>query len=168
VQDRAQAERDAATALAARPDPVVVAPDDPPSPWLPELRGHVNDYASLLTKPQALTLEQKLAAFERAWGHRFSLLVVRGLRGGNISSFARDMSSRAGLDRGSNPGGLLLIFDEEDQEIRLQVGPALDAKISNDVGAKIINEQLIPDLKAGRYAKGVNSTFDRLIAAAVR
>ena len=55
---------------------------------LPALRGHVNDYAAMLSPERAAALEQQLAALERSDSTQIVVLTVPTLGGENIEEFS--------------------------------------------------------------------------------
>jgi uncharacterized protein len=133
---------------------------------IPQLRGRVNDYASLLDSSQEKQLEDRLAAFEAKTGHQFALLTVPSLQGTPIEEFGIKVGEAWRLGNKERDDGLVLIVASQDRKMRIEVGYGLEGEIPDAVASRVIREVLQPAFRRGDYASGIRDGFSVLIAAA--
>ena len=132
----------------------------------PELRGHVNDYAQLLSSAQAQQLEARLAAFEAKTGHQFALLTIRSLNGLPIEQYSIKVAEAWKLGSAKLDDGLILVIATSDRRMRIEVGYGLEGTIPDAIAARAIREQLQPAFRQGDFVYGIEAAFDVLIRAA--
>jgi uncharacterized protein len=133
---------------------------------VPQLTGHVNDYASLLDRAQAQQLEDRLAAFAAKTGHQFALLTVPSLQGTPIEEFGIKVGDAWKLGNKERDDGLVLIIAAQDRKMRVEVGYGLEGEVPDAVASRVIREVLQPAFRGQQYASGIQAGFDVLIAAA--
>lgn len=132
---------------------------------VPPVEGRVVDRASLLTAAEAAALEQKLADFEKATGHQFALLTVPSLEDDAIEDFSMRVVEAWKLGAKDRDDGLLLLIAFEDKKMRIEVGYGLEGAIPDILAGKIIRHTLAPAFREGKYAEGIDTAFDQLMAA---
>jgi len=132
----------------------------------PKLEGRVNDRASLLSSAEAQSLEQKLAAHEKATGQQFALLTVKSLEGDVIEDFAVRVFESWKLGKKGKDDGLLLVVSLDDRKMKIEVGYGLEGVVTDAVSSRVIRGTLAPAFKSKNYAAGIDRAFDALMARA--
>jgi len=132
----------------------------------PTLRGHVNDYASLLPEDDARRLEARLARFQTKTGHQFALLIVPSLGGLPLEEYSLKAAEAWRLGDKARDDGLLMVIAQQDRKMRIEVGYGLEGDIPDAIASRVIREVLRPAFQRGSYAYGVAAAFDVLIRAA--
>jgi uncharacterized protein len=122
---------------------------------VPPLRGHVNDYANILSPGAAQELETRLADFERSDSTQIVVLTIPTLAGENLEEYAIKVAEswKVGM-KGLDNGAILLIAKQE-RKIRIEVGRGLEGKLTDLVSGRIIRGDIAPRFKAGDIDGGV-------------
>lgn len=127
----------------------------------------VRDDAELLAAPQREAIEQQHAFLRADYGIDYRVESVRGA--GDLDRFAAERF-RA-LDVGS-PGrggrGLLLVIDAEQNQVRLEVGRALEGSFPDAFVAWVEQRQMVPFFQAGRVGDGILAASELLVAQVQR
>ena len=142
--------------VAARAAEVPIPP--PPARWATDTVGFIS--------PQALqTVDRMLENFERATGAQ--VLVWIGdttgdavLEDWTVRAFARWKVGRKGLDN-----GLILFVFSNDRSARIEVGYGLEGKVPDASASRILNEVILPRIRAGDRDGAVHAGVVALMAA---
>jgi uncharacterized protein len=130
----------------------------PPTRWATDAAGFMS--------PQALqAVDQDLENFERATGTQ--VLVWIGTTTGDavledwtVRAFARWKVGRKGLDN-----GLILFVFANDRAARIEVGYGLEDKVPDAIASRILNDVILPRIRAGDRDGAVQSGVNALLAA---
>jgi len=116
----------------------------PPSPqhW-------VTDGPAFLTPAALETLDQRLEAYQKGTGHQVLVWIGTTTAGDpledwTVRAFAAWKVGRAGLD-----DGLVIFIFTGDRKVRLEVGYGLEGQLPDAVASRIIQETILPRIKAG-------------------
>jgi uncharacterized protein len=126
---------------------------------VPELRGHVNDYAKVLPPDRALALEARLTDYERATGHQLALLTVASLGGDAVEDYSMRAAERWKLGRKGADDGLILVIVPSEHKMRIEVGYGLEGVIPDAIAARIVRDVLAPAFVRKDYAGGIDAAF---------
>jgi uncharacterized membrane protein YgcG len=142
------------------PSPVRLAVDVS----IPHRSGHINDYAGLLTSKQRAELEARLAEYEAETTHQIAVLTVQSLQGESIESFSMRVANAWKLGRKGLDNGVLVTVALKDRKIRIELGSGLSQFVSDSIAAKIIDNSMTPEFRAGQYGRGIERGVERLMA----
>lgn len=139
-----------------------------PRPNPPRL---VNDMTgNLLTASQAKALEDKLVAYDDSTSNQIAIVVVDNLKGYSAADFAMGIGREWGVGNKQFDNGIVILLatggGAGNRDAFIAVGNGLEGVIPDLTADAIIDNELIPGLKAGNYYGGLNSTVDALISAA--
>jgi uncharacterized protein len=143
-----------------------LAPDAARALDVPPLRGHVNDYANVLSPDRAQALEARLAAYEQRTGQQFALLTVPTLAGDAIEDFSIRAGEQWKLGHKGEDDGLILVIVPQDHKMRIEVGYGLEGTVPDAIAARVIREVLAPAFQQNDFAGGIDSAFGALMHAA--
>jgi uncharacterized protein len=132
---------------------------------IPDVARRVNDYAGVLSAPQAAGLEEKLAAHERATSNQIVVVAVRSLEGRPIESVSLGTAAKWRIGQKGRDNGVLLFVAVDDRRMRIEVGRGLEGVLPDIVCGRIIREDIGPAFKQGRYYQGIAAGTDRIIQA---
>ena len=124
---------------------------------VPEMKGRVNDQASLLSVSRQKELESYLAGLEEATGVQMALLTIPSLKGESLEDFSIRVVDRWQLGDSEEDNGVLLLVSLKERAIRLEVGYGLEAVLTDAKSGMIIREVIAPYFRQGDYASGVLS-----------
>lgn len=131
---------------------------------VPELRARVTDLTGILSAAEQQALEDKLAAFEQQKGAQLAILIVPTTRPETIEQFGIRVVEAWKLGRKGVDDGLLLLVAKDDRALRIEVGYGLEGVIPDAVGKRVIEEVIVPRLRAGEFAAGLDAGIGRLTA----
>jgi len=130
----------------------------PPSRW-------VTDTVGLLDPATVVRLDARLESYEKKTGHQ--VVVWVGASTGDtplddfaVRTFEKWKPGRKGLD-----DGLLLIVLARDRKIAIEVGYGLEDRVPDAKASRIINEVMVPRLKADDPNGAVSSGVDAVLTA---
>ena len=135
------------------------APPQAPTRW-------VTDGPGLLSPAVRAGLDRRLEAYQRGTGHQV-LVWIGETTGGDpledwtVKAFAAWKVGRKGLD-----DGLVLFVLSADHKVRMEVGYGLEGQVPDVVAYRIIQESIIPALKAGDPDRAITEGVDRILKVA--
>src|SRR4051794_35307582 len=97
---------------------------------VPPLRGHVNDYASLLSPQAAQQLEAELADFEQSDSTQIVVLTVPSLEGQVPEEYSIKVVEAWKIGQKGKDNGALLLIAKNEHKIRIEVGRGLEGKLT--------------------------------------
>jgi uncharacterized protein len=125
----------------------------------------VTDAAGLLSPGTASALNQKLRAYEQQTGHQVIVYIQQSLGSAALEdytsrAFAQWKVGRKGLD-----DGLVLFMFVEERKVRIEVGYGLEEKVPDARAFRIIDEVIVPSMRAGQPDVAVASAVDAILEA---
>jgi uncharacterized protein len=116
----------------------------PPSPdrW-------VTDTAGFLSPAAVQELDLKLEAYEQETGHQVLVYIGKTTEADPIEDFATRAFQAWKVGRKGLDDGLVLFIMAEDHAIRIEVGYGLEGVVPDITAGRIINDILIPKIRAG-------------------
>lgn len=144
-------------ALSVRAQPI----PDPPNP--PRL---VNDFAGMLSAAESASLEQKLVAFNDSTSTQIAIVIIPSLNGYPVSDFAFRLGEKWGIGRKGKNNGALILVAKNDREVFIATGYGLEGAIPDALAKRIVETQVIPMFKAGRYFDGLDQATDTMMKLA--
>lgn len=130
---------------------------------VPELRGRVTDLAGVLSARENTRLTRMLADYEKETRHQIAILTVPSLSGESIESYSLRVANAWGLGLREADNGILLLFALEDRKIRIELGLGFERYISDARASEIIQTDMIPSFRQGRYARGLERGLRQLM-----
>jgi uncharacterized protein len=133
---------------------------------IPPLTAHVNDTAHLLSESARAQLEQKLSDYEQKYGRQFALLTIDSLQGDAFENFSIRVVEAWKLGKKGKDDGLLLLVVNKEHKLRIEVGYGLEGEITDAFSARVLRNVLVPAMRAGNAAGGIDQTFSLLMQKA--
>lgn len=130
----------------------------PPSPsrW-------ATDTAGFLSPQTVAELDSQLEAFERSTGRQVLLYVGRTTEGYPIEEFAVKAFAAWKVGRKGLDDGLVLFIMADDKKIRIEVGYGLESIVPDAVASRVINDILVPGIRAGESNRAVTEAVASLL-----
>jgi uncharacterized protein len=129
---------------------------------VPELTGHVNDYAGILSAETRSKLEKQLQQHEDSTSNQIVLLTVASLQGQPIEELANEIFNTWQLGQQGKNNGVLLLISPDDRKVRIEVGYGLESVLTDAHCSRIIRNELIPSFKYKEYDMGVIAGVDAI------
>ncbi|HSA94507.1 MAG TPA: TPM domain-containing protein [Acidobacteriota bacterium] len=124
----------------------------------------VTDQAGFLAPETVARLDARLQDYERQTGHQLLVWIGRTFGEGTtpeefaVKAFEAWKVGRKGMD-----DGLVLFIFAEDRKIKIEVGYGLEGVVPDIYAYRVINNILVPGIRAGRPDQAVEAAVTALI-----
>jgi uncharacterized protein len=132
----------------------------PPSPsrW-------ATDTAGFVSSGTLEALDQKLEAYAQQTGHQVIVYIGETTEGYPIEEFAAKAFEAWKVGRRGLDDGAAIFIMAEDRAVRIEVGYGLESVVPDITAGRIINDILIPKIRAGDADGAVGDAVSALLAA---
>jgi uncharacterized protein len=122
---------------------------------VPRLKGHVNDYAAMLSTASARQLEALLTEFERKESTQIVVLTIPSLQGDSLEDFSIRVAEAWKIGQKHLDNGAILLIAKKDRKIRIDVGYGLEGRLTDLLAGRIIRNVVAPQFKLGQFDRGI-------------
>lgn len=129
---------------------------------IPVNDGYVTDTAHLLTLEEEATLEANLQAYDQQTGNQLAVLTVDTLSGADISQVNVDTFRKWQIGSKDKNNGLLMLVSYQDRLVNLTTGYGLEGVIPDIVAKGIIDTDLVPAFRDGKYGDGITAALESI------
>lgn len=137
---------------------------DPAAAIVFPLTGRVVDRADLISPRIEQALSQRLADLEAATTDQFVIATTESLNGRPIEDVGLALGKGWGIGRKDRNNGVILLVAPNERKVRIEVGYGLEATLTNQLCAQIIDDDILPRFREGRMEAGIVAGADALIA----
>lgn len=123
--------------------------------YYPDFVGYVNDYAHLLSAPQASSLNQELRDFDNRTTIELAVVTVNSIGDESPESYAANLANLWGIGKRDNNNGIIFLVAMESHDIWIEIGRGLSGEISDRQVQRIVDDIIIPQFRAGRADQGI-------------
>lgn len=127
-------------------------------------------YTPFLSESEVAQLNAKLVSFARETSNQILVIVVDTLCGLPESDLAFDIGEKWGIGKKGFDNGIVLLIKPNgtpgQRKVYIATGYGLEGAIPDLMGKRIVENEVIPNFKAGNYYRGVASATDVLMAMA--
>ncbi len=128
------------------------------------LTSAVSDHADIFTPAEEAWLRGIVHEFTQNPGDHMVIVTVASLGGETIEAYSLRNAQRWGVGDKINNDGIIILVAPNERKVRIEVGTGLEASLTNDFCAEVLNTQVLPLFKGGRYADGVAAGADAILA----
>lgn len=132
---------------------------------VPPLKGHVNDYAHMLSPGSKRQLEALLTDFERQDSTQIAVLTIPSLKGDSLEDFSIRVADAWKIGQAGSDNGAILLVVKNDRKIRIEVGYGLEGRLTDLVSGRIIRNVIAPQFKNGNFNQGIADGVSAMIQA---
>ena len=122
---------------------------------VPDLQGHVNDRADLISPGLELKLETFLTDFERSDSTQLVVLTVPALEGEALDAYSLKVAETLGIGQEGKDNGALLLVARDERKVRIEVGYGLEGRLTDLLSDRIIDNEITPRFKQGDFDGGI-------------
>lgn len=133
---------------------------------IPALTGRVVDRADLLPPDRERLLEGRLGRFEQEKGTQVVVHTTPSLEGADIDTYSYRVARAWRIGRKGLDDGVILTVAPNERKVRIEVGFGLEDAISDDAAGRIIQEEILPDFRAGRFVDGIERGVESILRSA--
>lgn len=143
----------------------------PDKPEPPRLVNNLSaDYPDFLSSDETDRLEQKLRRFSDSSSNQIVIVIVDDLKGMEPWTFATELGQKWGVGQSKFDNGVVILIKTRSGDGRgkahIAVGYGLEGVIPDLSAKRIYEEEIVPNLKAGRHYEALNNATDVIIALA--
>lgn len=131
---------------------------------IPQLRGHVNDYAGMLSPAKVQELEGRLGDFERSDSTQIVVLTIPSLAGETLEEYSIKVAEAWRIGQKGVDNGAILLVSKQEHKIRIEVGRGLEGKLTDLVSGRIIRGEITPRFKSGDFDAGIDAGVSAIMA----
>lgn len=129
----------------------------------PPLAGPIVDEAGVLDAVTRADLTQKLLDFEQKTTDQIVVVTLKSLQGTSIEDYGYQLGRRWQIGQRDKNNGALLILAPRERKARIEVGYGLEATLTDAIGKLIIENSILPRIKAGDIPGGVTRGVEDMI-----
>ena len=132
---------------------------------VPRLKGHVNDFAAMLSTASERQLEAVLTEFERKESTQIVVLTIPSLKGDSLEDFSIRVAEAWKIGQKKLDNGAILLIVKNDRKIRIDVGYGLEGRLTDLLTGRIIRNVIAPQFKSGQFDQGITAGVAAMIDA---
>jgi uncharacterized protein len=132
---------------------------------VPALKGHVNDYANMMSQETRLKIENELKAFEQSDSTQIVILTIPSLEGEVLEQFSIKVAEAWKIGQKGKDNGAILLVSLQDRKTRIEVGRGLEGKLTDLMAGRIVNSVINPRFKGNDFDGGFIAATQALIDA---
>jgi uncharacterized membrane protein YgcG len=139
---------------------------------IPDQRGHLNDFAALLSPVDAAELEAYLQDAERSVGIQGAVVIISNLGNRGAAQVADQIYDQWGIGRKNGDNGFVLLFAVDNasdgptmKASYMRIGQGLRDAISDGAGKELMDRNVTYNCYNARWTEAVQSTIRAVIAA---
>lgn len=125
----------------------------------------VSDFAGMMSLGEKAELESKLAGFNSSTTIEIAVVTVASLEGDTIENAAQKIFDSWKIGKAKADNGALILVSRDDRKIRIQTGYGLEGALTDLQSSDIIQNDITPAFKDGRYYDGLNLAVDDVMSA---
>ncbi|MDO8519284.1 MAG: TPM domain-containing protein [Deltaproteobacteria bacterium] len=137
---------------------VAVALEIPPEPT-----GYVSDWAGALSQQAKQELDETLRQFELSTTNQVLVAIFQSLEGEEMAGFTIAASEKWKVGQKGRDNGVILFIFLNDRELRIEVGYGLEGALPDALADLIIQQEIVPYFRAGRFDEGVTKGVSAII-----
>lgn len=135
---------------------------------LPQPRGFVNDFVGVLTPSQADEMEKLAAEVQEKTGAQIAVAVVDSFApAGSIEEYAVDLFQAWGIGEKGKDNGVLLVLAMAERRVKIEVGYGLEGAVPDGLAGRILDNEVLPAFREGRFGDGLLRGVEALATAAL-
>jgi len=132
---------------------------------VPRLKGHVNDYAAMLSTASERQLEAVLTDFEQTESTQIVVLTIPSLQGDSLEDFSIRVAEAWKIGQKKLDNGAILLIAKSERKIRIDVGYGLEGRLTDLLAGRIIRNVIAPQFKSGQFDQGITEGVAAMIDA---
>lgn len=131
---------------------------DPPAP--PRL---VNDFTATLTRDESNLLEKKLRNYYDTTSTQIAVVILTTLDGYPIDDYTINLAKRWAVGKEGKNNGVLILVSKAERKIFIANGYGMEGVLTDGRTKRIIEQDIKPSFREGRFHEGLDQGVDRII-----
>jgi uncharacterized protein len=138
-----------------------------PGVWafdVPAFTAPVVDQAGVISSGVESRLNQELEQIYRSGGSQIAVLTVPSLNNEPIEQVSIQVTDKWKMGTGAKDNGVLLLIAPNDRQLRIEVGQGLEGDLPDAYAKRIVDDVIVPYLKAGDLDSGVVAGLQAILS----
>jgi uncharacterized protein len=135
------------------------------TPLPPPPTDFVTDTVGLISPAARDALDARLADYERNSGHQVVVWIGSTIGAAPLEDFAARTFRAWGIGRKGHDDGILMVVLARDRKIAIEVGYGLEDRVPDVTAGRIIDDVMVPRLRAGDADAAVTEGVDGVLSA---
>ena len=127
----------------------------------PEPTNYAVDETGTLSTEQLVSLNEKLKSMDSE-KHQFAVAIVKTTKPLDIEQYGIKLAEKWKVGRKGLDNGAIIIIATEDRKVRIEVGYGLEGDINDATAGRILDNQIVPFLKEGKWYEAIVAGLDEL------
>jgi uncharacterized protein len=123
----------------------------------------VNDYTNTLSASEIASLESKLVQFDDSTSNQIAVVVMKSVGDYDINEYTYKLGRAWGVGGKEKSNGVVLLIALGDRKLSIQTGYGLEGALPDIYTKRIIEDDIKPFFKEGKYYEGINAGIDSII-----
>ena len=132
---------------------------------VPPLKGHINDYAAMISPAIKDRLEEELKGFEQTDSTQLVILTIPSLEGEPIETFSIKVGETWKIGQKNKDNGIIMVVAKQERKIRIEVGRGLEGRLTDLLAGRIVDLVITPRFKRGDFDGGFQAGVSALVDA---
>lgn len=125
----------------------------------------VNDFTGTLTELQKQDLENKLVAFDDSTSTQIAVVIIQSLDGYDVAEYNVALGRSWGVGSKDFNNGVVLLIAKGDRKLNIATGYGVEGALPDVTCKHIIDDEIVPELKADDYFRAIDKGSDAIIKA---
>lgn len=127
----------------------------------PEPTNYVVDNANVLSESQYRALTDKLRSMDSS-KHQFGVAIVKTTQPLDIEQYSIKLAEKWKVGYKGIDNGAIIVIATQDRKVRIEVGYGLEGDINDAAAGRILDNQMVPFLKDGKWYEAIVAGLDEL------
>lgn len=127
--------------------------------------GYVTDKADILSPEAQARVESVLRQYEDRTSNQVIVATFPSLEGESLEDYSIRLAERWKPGQQDRNNGVILLIFRDDRQIRIEVGYGLEGALPDVLAGRIIQEEIAPRFRDGRYEEGVLHGLQAILQA---
>jgi len=122
----------------------------------------VNDLADFFTQAEEAKLERKLVDYDNKTSTQITILTVETVDGQDPAIYANEVGEKWGVGKDGFDNGVVILVTKKERKVSIATGYGVEEFLPDVTVKSIIDKDITPKFKQGRYFDGINKGLDKV------
>ena len=133
---------------------------------LPKIEAVVTDFENVLSNEEEEQLTQTITDFEAKTTNEIAIVTVKSIAPyDDIFDYSLDLANKTLVGKKDKNNGIMIVVCASQRKIQIQNGDGIVSKLSNEQTDVILEQNIIPEFKEGKYYIGLKNGIAEIIKA---
>ena len=119
----------------------------------------------MLSLSERSALEEKLRRFEEETSNQVVVVTFPSLEGESLEDFSIRLAGVWKIGQKGKDNGVILLIFKKDRKVRIEVGYGLEGALPDATSKLIIENEIVPRFRKGRFEEGIQAAVQAIMAA---